>query len=114
MINVAVPLVFAAILIGLGVFGVLVRRNAILMLVGIELVLAGGLLLLVTAGALLRDSWAGSSVLPLFVITIAAAEVVVALSTVLLVFRQRATVDLDSGTPVEIEDLSTSIPGGVA
>jgi NADH-quinone oxidoreductase subunit K len=98
VISPALPYALAAILVGVGVTGVLVRRNAVLVLVGVELVLAGGLVLLVTAGAAgaaRGDATAASSVLPLFVITIAAAEVVVALAVVLLAFRQRGRIDLD-------------------
>ena len=40
------------------------------------------------------DRWAAGSVLPLFVITIAAAEVVVALAVVLTAYRHRASIDL--------------------
>ena len=110
MIHLAGPYVLAALLVGLGVVGVTVRRNAVLLLVGIELILSGGLVLLVVgvelvlAGGLVllvatqaagADRWASGSVLPLFVITIAAAEVVVALAVVLVAFRSRGSIDLD-------------------
>ena len=98
MIHLAGPYVLAALLVGLGVAGITVRRNAVLLLVGIELVLSGGLVLLVATQAAGGDRWASGSVLPLFVITIAAAEVVVALAVVLTVFRHRGRVDLDEGS----------------
>jgi NADH-quinone oxidoreductase subunit K len=88
------PYVLASALVGLGVFGIAVRRNAVLMLVGVELVLSGSLVLLVATQAAGADRWAAGSVLPLFVITIAAAEVVVALAVVLTAYRQRAGIDL--------------------
>ncbi len=88
-------LLLAAALVGLGVFGIAVRRNAVLLLVGVELVLSGGLVLLVATQAAGADRWAAGSVLSLFVITIAAAETVVALAIILTAFRQRARVDLD-------------------
>lgn len=94
MIHLAGPYVLAAVLVGLGVFGVVVRRNAVLVLVGVELVLSGSLVLLVATQAAGGDRWAAGSVLPLFVITIAAAEVVVALAVVLTAFRHRASIDL--------------------
>ena len=78
MIHLAGPYVVAALLVGLGVMGVLVRRNAVLLLIGVELILSGSLVLLVASGATSPSRWEASSVLPLFVITIAAAEVVVA------------------------------------
>ncbi len=95
VIHLAGPYLLAAALVGLGVFGITVRRNAVLLLVGVELVLSGGLVLLVTTQAAGADRWAAGSVLPLFVITIAAAETVVALAIILTAFRQRSRVDLD-------------------
>ena len=95
MIHLAGPYVVAALLVGLGVMGVLVRRNAVLLLIGVELILSGGLVLLVASGATSSSRWEASSVLPLFVITIAAAEVVVALAVILAAFRHRGSIDLD-------------------
>ncbi len=94
MIHLLGPYLLASALVGLGVFGIAVRRNAVLMLVGVELVLSGSLVLLVATQAAGADRWAAGSVLPLFVITIAAAEVVVALAVVLTAYRQRARIDL--------------------
>ncbi len=51
MIHLAGPYVLAAILVGLGVMGVTVRRNAVLLLIGVELILSGSLVLLVASGA---------------------------------------------------------------
>ncbi len=98
MIHLVGPYLLAAALVGLGVAGMAVRRNAVLMLVGVELVLSGGLVLLVTTQAAGADRWAAGSVLPLFVITIAAAEVVVALAVVLAVFRLHGSIDLDAAS----------------
>ena len=98
MIHLLGPYLLASTLIGLGVFGIAVRRNAVLLLVGVELVLSGSLVLLVTTQAAGADRWAAGSVLPLFVITIAAAEVVVALAIVLTAYRQRASIDLARGS----------------
>lgn len=98
MIHLAGPYVLAAVLVGLGAFGVLARRNAVLVLVGVELVLGGGALLLVASGLGRRVAWTGGSVLTLFVITIAAAEVVVALAVILLVHRQRGRIDVTEGS----------------
>lgn len=101
MIHLLGPYLLAALLVGLGVTGIAVRRNAVLVLVGVELVLSGALVLLVTTQAAGADRWAAGSVLPLFVITIAAAEVVVALAVVLAVFRHRGTIDLDERSAAE-------------
>lgn len=94
MIHTAGPYLLASLLVALGLYGMLGRRNAVLVLVGAELVLAGGGLLLVTAGALGADpAWSGQ-VLTLFVITIAAAEVVIALAVIVAAYRRRGHIDL--------------------
>ncbi len=98
MIHPLAPFLLASILVGLGVTGILVRRNAILLLIGVELILSGALILLVAAGQYALYPWPSSSVLPLFVITIAAAEVVVALAVVVAVYRERGRIDLDEGS----------------
>lgn len=94
MIHTAGPYLLASVLIGLGLYGILARRNAVLVLVGAELVLAGGGLLLVTAGALGADPTWSAQVLTLFVITIAAAEVVIALAVIVAAYRRRGHIDL--------------------
>ena len=90
----AFPLVVSAFLFSLGVFGVLVRRNAVLVLMSVELMLNGVNLNLVAFDAWWADALHGGQVLTLFVITIAAAEVGLGLAIVLLVFRNRGTSDL--------------------
>lgn len=94
MIHLAGPYLLAAALAGLGTYGVLARRNAVLVLIGVELILNAANLLLVAVAAAGRDSWSAGNVLALFVVTIAAAEVCVALAVVLAVFRGRGNVDL--------------------
>jgi NADH-quinone oxidoreductase subunit K len=94
VIHLAGPYVLAALLAGIGTYGVLARRNAVLVLIGVELVLNAANVLLVATGAVGGDVWQAGSVLTLFVITIAAAEVCVALAVVLAVFRLRGDIDL--------------------
>ena len=94
MIHAAGPYLQASVLVGLGLYGILARRNAVLVLVGAELLLAGGSLRLVTAGALGRDELWSGQVLTLFVITIAAAEVVIALAVIVAAYRRRGRIDL--------------------
>jgi NADH:ubiquinone oxidoreductase subunit K len=86
-------LLLAAVLFCIGVYGVLVRKNAVLVLMSIELILNSVNINLVAFGA-----WRGDivgSVFALFVIAIAAAEVGVGLAIVLLIYRNRRSVDLD-------------------
>lgn len=93
------PYVLAALLVGIGVYGALARRNAVLMLVGVELILGGALILLVSTAAAGADQWSGGTVLSLFIITIAAAEVAIALAVILSVFRLRGRIDLAEPDP---------------
>jgi NADH-quinone oxidoreductase subunit K len=94
MIHVWPVLLLVAVMAGAGVYGVLARRNAVLVLVGVELLLNAGTLLLVVADAMFADGLHSGQVLTVFVITLAAAEVGVALAVVLLLFRTRGDVDL--------------------
>ena len=90
------PVVVAALLFSAGVYGVLARRNAILVLMSAELMLNAVNLNLVAFDVWLRDRLHGGQVLTLFTIVIAAAEVGLGLAIVLLVFRNRETIDIDS------------------
>ena len=86
-------LMLSAVLFSMGVYGVLARKNGVLVLMSIELMLNAVNINLVAFGAF-RDNVAGQ-VFALFVIAIAAAEVGVGLAIVLLIFRNRANIDLD-------------------
>ncbi len=94
--HVAYPVVLAALLFSVGVYGVLARRNAILVLMSVELMLNAVNLNLVIFDAWLKDTLSSGQVLTLFVIVIAAAEVGLGLAIILLVFRNRATISVDS------------------
>lgn len=94
MIHTALPLTLVAILAGAGAYGVVARRNAVLVLVGVELMLNAANLLLVTMGAAYADPLRTGHVLALFVITVAAAEIGVALAVVLALSRSAGNVDL--------------------
>jgi NADH-quinone oxidoreductase subunit K len=89
------PLVLAALLFAIGVYGVLARRNAITILMAVELMLNAVNLNLVTFSAVLRDALGVGQVLTLFTITLAAAETGVGLAIVLLIFRQRGDAAID-------------------
>ena len=86
-------LLLAAALFAIGVYGVLARRNGVMVLMSIELILNAVNINLVAFGAL-HQSVVGQ-VFALFVITVAAAEVGVGLDIVLLLYRNRASIDLD-------------------
>ena len=86
-------LMLSAVLFCLGVYGALARKNGVLVLMSIELMLNAVNINLVAFGAY-RHVVAGQ-VFALFVITIAAAEVGVGLAIILLIFRNRANIDID-------------------
>ena len=86
-------LMLSAFLFCIGVYGVLARRNGVMVLMSIELMLNAVNINLVAFSARLND--AAGQVFALFVIAIAAAEVGVGLAIVLLIYRNRASVDLD-------------------
>jgi NADH-quinone oxidoreductase subunit K len=89
------PLLLAAFLFGVGVYGVLARRNAVLVLMSVELMLNAVNINLVAFNAYLRDQLVGGQVFALFVIAVAAAEVGIGLAIVLLIFRNKETVNVD-------------------
>ncbi|MEU3458080.1 NADH-quinone oxidoreductase subunit NuoK [Micromonospora sp. NPDC006766] len=91
-----IPYVTAALLFGLGGYGVLRRRNAVLVLMAVELMLNAVNLILVTADTTVRAQLPHSGqVFALFVIVLAAAEIGVGLAIVLQLYRLRASVAVD-------------------
>jgi NAD(P)H-quinone oxidoreductase subunit 4L len=86
-------LLLGAVLFCIGVFGVLARRNAVMVLMSVELILNAVNLNLV-AFALMNGNVDGQ-VFALYVIAVAAAEVGVGLAMVLLVYRNRRSIALD-------------------
>jgi NADH-quinone oxidoreductase subunit K len=103
-----IPYVVAALLFGLGVYGVVVRRNAILLLMAVELMLNAVNVVLVTADATVTPALPHTGgVFALFVIVLAAAEIGVGLAIVLQLFRLRASVAVDE-VPLESTDTDES------
>jgi NADH:ubiquinone oxidoreductase subunit K len=86
-------LLLGAILFCVGVYGVISRKNTVMVLMSIELILNAVNINLLTFGALQGD--VAGAVFALFVIAVAAAEVGVGLAMVLIIYRNRSSVDLD-------------------
>jgi NADH:ubiquinone oxidoreductase subunit K len=86
-------LLLGAVLFSIGVYGVLARRNGVLVLMSIELILNAVNINLIAFGAMSGNP--AGQVFALFVIAIAAAEVGVGLAIVLLLYRNRQSIDLD-------------------
>ncbi len=88
-------LVIAALLFSMGVYGLLVRRNVVMVLLAVELMLNAVNINLIAFESWLRTPQAIGQVFAIFVITVAAAEVGIGLAIVLLIFRNRQSADVD-------------------
>jgi NADH:ubiquinone oxidoreductase subunit K len=95
------PLVFSALLFAIGVYGVLARRNAVLVLMSIELMLNAVNVNLVAfskavkGGIAAAGATATGQIFALFVITVAAAEIGIGLAIVILIYRNRESINVD-------------------
>ncbi|MGC8509658.1 MAG: NADH-quinone oxidoreductase subunit NuoK [Acidimicrobiales bacterium] len=86
-------LVLGAVLFGIGAFGVLTRRSALIMFMCIELMLNAVTLTFVTFARTLNDI--GGQATVFFIMVVAAAEVTVGLGIVVAIFRRRASTSVD-------------------
>ena len=93
-------LALSAILFSLGVYGVLTRRNAVLILMSVELMLNAASINMVAFAAYASPELFTGMIFAIFIITVAAAEVGLALAIILRVYRNRGTANVD-----EINDL---------
>ena len=94
-------LAFSAVLFSTGIYGVLARRNAVLVLMSIELMLNAVNVNLVAFSKAIKAGFgaAGAAttgqIFALFVITVAAAEVGIGLAIVILIYRNRESINVD-------------------
>jgi NADH:ubiquinone oxidoreductase subunit K len=88
-------LVLSAVLFSLGVYGVLTRRNAVLILMSVELMLNAASINMVAFAAYASPAAFIGIIFAIFIITIAAAEVGLALAIILRIFRNRGTANVD-------------------
>ncbi len=93
MIPISYYLIVSAILFITGAIGVLLRRNALIMLMSLELMLNAVNLSFVAYARLLNDM--GGHVFVFLSITVAAAEAAVGLAIILTIYRTKQTVDVD-------------------
>lgn len=89
-------LLLAGVLLILGLVGVLVRRNLVFMLMGVEIMLNAAGLAFVVAGA--HWGQADGQILFILVLTLAAAEVAVGLALILQIYRRLQTLDADAAS----------------
>ncbi|MBI2855297.1 MAG: NADH-quinone oxidoreductase subunit NuoK [Chloroflexi bacterium] len=87
--------VLSAALFSIGLYGVLARRSAVLILLSIELMLNAVNINLIAFAAYADTVRATGQIIAIFVITVAAAEVGLALAIILRLFRNRTSVDVD-------------------
>lgn len=86
-------LLLSAVIFTIGVLGVVIRKNPLVMFMSIELMLnAGGLLF---AAFTRYFNVVNGQVFVFFILTIAAAEVVVGLAIIVAIYRSRASIDID-------------------
>lgn len=83
----------SAILFSIGALGVLLRRNAIIIFMSVELMLNAANLLFVAFSRYLGDL--DGQILVFFVITVAAAEVAVGLALIVIIFRTKQSINID-------------------
>ncbi len=86
-------ILLSVVLFGLGVVGVIISRNIIIILMSVELMLNAGNLALITFSRMHADP--GAQVLVFLVFVVAAAEATVGLSLVIAIFRRKNAVDVD-------------------
>lgn len=86
-------ILLSAVLFTVGVLGVLIRRNAILIFMSVELMLNSANLAFVAFARSFVD--VSGQVLVFFVMTVAAAEVAIGLALIVTIFRNKNTIDID-------------------
>jgi NAD(P)H-quinone oxidoreductase subunit 4L len=94
-------LLVSAALFAIGFYGVLARRSAILILIAVELMLAGVAINFVAFAAYLHPEAFSGLIFALFVITVAAAEVGLALGIILRLYRERRTANVDEAATLK-------------
>jgi NADH-quinone oxidoreductase subunit K len=103
-VHLSLPLLLSVALFGIGTYGLLARRNLILVLMSVELMLNGVNISLVAFDVYWADVLHSGQSLAVFVITIAAAEIGLGLAILLLLYRMRGTIAVDEATELH-EDL---------
>jgi len=88
-------LLVGAALFSMGLYGVITRRNAVLVLASVELMLAAVNINLVSFDTYLQDPLNSGQIFSLFIIALAAAEVGIGIAIVLMIYRNRQSADVD-------------------
>ena len=88
-------LVLSAVLFAIGLYGLLTRRNAVGILMAVELMLNSAALNFVVFNRFVMPASVDGQIMAIFVIAVAAAEVVVGMAIFVALFRCRATIDVN-------------------
>ncbi len=96
--HLVLPLALSVALFGIGAYGLLVRRNLILVLMSVELMLNGANISMVAFDVYWSDVLRAGQSFAIFIITIAAAEIGLGLAILLLLYRARGTIAVDEAT----------------
>jgi len=94
-VTIAQFLIVGSALFAIGLYGVITRRNAVLVLASVEVMLAAVNVNLVALDAYLVDPAAAGQIFALFIIALAAAEVGIGIAIVLMIFRNRRSANVD-------------------
>ena len=94
-------LVLSGILFSLGVYGVLSRRNAVLVLMSVELMLNAVSINFIAFSAYLDVTQITGVIFAIFVVAVAAAEIGLALAIVLRIFRNRSSINIDEAAELK-------------
>src|SRR5947208_2171582 len=86
-------LVLSALVFAIGFFGVLLRRNTLIIFMGLELMLVASTIALVAFSHF--NGTIGGNIFVFFILTVAAAEVAVGLAIIVALFRKRQTIEID-------------------
>jgi NADH-quinone oxidoreductase subunit K len=84
-----------AAMFSMGLYGVITRRNAVLVLASVELMLAAVNINMVAFDRYLADQLHSGQIFALFIIALAAAEVGIGIAIILMIFRNRQSADVD-------------------
>lgn len=90
---VAAPLLLSALMVSVGIYGVLARRHGIMLLMSVELMITAANVNLITFAQFLADPL--GNILAVFIIGVTAAEVGIGVAIVMMLYRQRTSVALD-------------------
>ena len=95
MITLAHYIILSAVLFGIGIFGILTRRNAIGILMSLELLFNAVNINMVAFSRFLTPEGAYGELFTIFIITVAAAESILGLAIILAIYRSRKVLNAD-------------------